>query len=819
MPDRYRANTWARLVCGLAGACLTLQPAAAKAPERRFAIPAEPLASALLDFAVQAGMSIDTAAAARCRPNANPVAGRLRPKEALRRLLAGTGCGFRIIDVNAVLIVAEPAAIRTAPDASILREPASSGPSTLRELVITATRRTALLDRAPYSISAIDGADIEASGAEDLGDVSSQVAGLTVTNLGPGRNKLFVRGLSDGALTGRTQSTVGIYLDNVRVTYNAPDPDLRLVDIDKVELLRGPQGALYGAGSIGGVLHIVTRQPQLDALSASVTASGEATRGGDPSHAVDGMLNLPLSPGRLGLRVVAYTETQGGYINDPTLGLKNVDRTRREGFRAALKLQISSDWAATANLTRQSIVSDDTHYADPAAGPYARNNLLREPHDNDFLQGAVSLTGDATWGEVTATASILRHEFDSRYDASTALPLFAPGAAVAPSPFDEANHVELAVGEVTFASPQTRRARWIAGLFVSRGDNNTLSTLTAPLGPAGADTTVYFEDRRDVINEFALYGDLSYDLTPRATMTVGGRWFSASTDTTSTVRQPLANAATSFAGKTVDSGFAPQVVLRYQANERTLIYLQASEGYRADGFNTAGTVGQLFAGPGGGQEPARRFDGDRLWSYEAGAKLSLLRGRARVRTAVFYTTWTNIQSDQLLANGLPFTANIGDGRDYGWEVEAAVQPDERWSFNANLTLAEPELVRVDPAFPAVAGHGLPGAPRLSFGVTGRYERPIGPSLSAVARADFSYVGGSRLAFEAGTAPSMGEYGVGRLSVGLNARRWRLTAFAETAFGRKADTFAYGNPFTLRTRRQVTPARPPTVGLALSAHFD
>ncbi len=190
-----------------------------------------------------------------------------------------------------------------------------------------------------------------------------------------------------------------------------------------------------------------------------------------------------------------------------------------------------------------------------------------------------------------------------------------------------------------------------------------------------------------------------------------------------------------------------------------------------------------------------------------------------MRTAVFYTSWTNIQSDQLLANGLPYTANIGDGRDFGWEVEAAIQPNARWSFNGNLTLAEPELVRLDPAFPAVVDHGLPGAPRLAFGVTGRYEQPISPSLSATARADFNYVGGSRLAFDAGTAPSMGEYGLGRFSVGLNAPRWRLTAFAERAFGRQADTFAYGNPFTLRTSRQVTPARPPTVGLALSAHFD
>ncbi len=791
--------------------------ARAQAPPVRFDIPEGPLPAALLEFAVQARISISIGAAAKCRPTSNRLVGRFAPSEGLRRLLAGTGCAFREGADGAIIVVrssASRAGERRAGAAAGQSSPHAAPAPGVEEVVVTVGRRAALLDRAPYAVSVVGAPELKAEGARDLNDVAPMVASLGMTDLGPGRDKIFVRGLADSALTGQVQSTVGIYLDGARITYNAPDPDLRLVDVRRVEVLRGPQGALYGAGSIGGILHIVTNRPQLQTYAAELDSSVSATVGGAPGWSVDGMLNLPLAPGKLALRVVAYDEVQGGYVDDVRLGLSNLNEVRRRGLRAQARWQASLDWSLTLGVVRQRLDSSDTHYAEPALGGRLRANFLREPHDNDFLQASAELAGRFGWGEITATSSVLRHDFDSRYDASLALPLFAPGAGIRPSPYDDTNRAELLVNEVTAASPETGRLRWLLGAFQNVGDNNSSADLRAPLGPDGSTVAVYTERRYDLVRELALYGQVSYALTPKLTLTAGGRGFRSSVKTRSHVSLPLEGASNAFTGKTSASGFAPQVVLRYAPNDGMAFYLQASEGYRSGGFNTAGLPGQLFAGPGAPDEPHRRYAGDELWNYEAGAKLTLLDGMARVRAAAFYMVWKNVQSDQLLPNGLPYTTNIGDGRDLGVEAEADVEPDAHWRIRLNGTFADPELTRPAPAFVARPDNGLPGAPRFSASASAAYQRPALGKIDLRLQAAIAYVGPSHVTLDGATSAPMGNYATGRFSAALVSPGWSLTAFLNTPF-EGGNTFAFGNPFTFRVIAQSTPPRPTTAGLRLS----
>ena len=168
----------------------------------------------------------------------------------MRQLLSGTGYGFEIVDAKTVRIMRTNA---TSPK--------------IDEIVVTATKLPTPLDRLPYSISVVSGARLAEQRIAGARDLAADLAGITVTNLGPGRNKILIRGLSDGALTGATQSTVGIYLDDARITYNAPDPDLKLIDVQEVDILRGPQGDLYGSGSIGGIYRIVTNKPDLTEMT------------------------------------------------------------------------------------------------------------------------------------------------------------------------------------------------------------------------------------------------------------------------------------------------------------------------------------------------------------------------------------------------------------------------------------------------------------------------------------------------------------------------------------------------------------------------
>ena len=248
--------------------CLVLSaPGAAGEPnDILFHIPAQPLAAALVDLAVQARLSIGHAGIDFHGTIANPVEGRHSPQDAVKALLAGTGYDSVFLDAQTIRIREAAGATRSAMGAQVLEE-----------VVVTATKHPAVAQSLPDSIVVVTGSDLDDTGATVSNDLPSQVAALTATNLGAGQDKLFIRGLSDSVFTGRSQSTVGLYLDEARVTDDAPDPGLRLVDVDQVEILRGPQGTLYGTGTLGGLVRIITNKPVLDQVQSMVAASAATT--------------------------------------------------------------------------------------------------------------------------------------------------------------------------------------------------------------------------------------------------------------------------------------------------------------------------------------------------------------------------------------------------------------------------------------------------------------------------------------------------------------------------------------------------------------
>src|SRR6185436_13315246 len=164
------------------------------------------------------------------------------------------------------------------------------------------------------------------------------------------------------AFTGRTQSTVGLYLDDIPITYNAPDPDLRLADLERVEVLRGPQGALYGSGSIGGIVRLVTQRPDPAAASGQITLEGMLNDPGDRSFGAEAVFNLPLASGRAAIRGVAYVDEFAGYLDNPGLGLEDVNGGRRTGVRLAGLAELPGGWQGHATLLRQGIKTDDSQY-------------------------------------------------------------------------------------------------------------------------------------------------------------------------------------------------------------------------------------------------------------------------------------------------------------------------------------------------------------------------------------------------------------------------------------------------------------------------
>jgi iron complex outermembrane receptor protein len=782
----------------------------AAALQRRFQIAPQPAAEALIAFAIQADISIGGVSS--CLGTSPGLSGLHTVREGLQRLTAGA-CRFEILDSRTVRIM--PLSRR----AAILAPAASAGFAKIpdihpaappvSEVLITATKRVDLADRVPASVSVIGAEQLQTTGAIDAAGTVSQVAGVTITNLGAGRDKILLRGLSDGTFTGRTRSTVGTYLDNAPITYNAPDPDLRLADVQAVEIVRGPQGALYGAGSLAGVYRIVTRQPRLGTFEGAVTGLYAWTDSGSPSQQLEGMVNFPLFGDRAAARLVGYYEVQGGYLDDVNLRLSNVDKTTREGGRLAIRGDVNDNWTVTLSSALQHLDSNDTQYVTTLKG-LRRANRAHETHSNDFVESALTVEGSVGWGHLQSSTAYVRHDFASQFDATAALSLFGE-SALDFGIYREAAKIDMLSQDTVLSSVSSGPLRWLVGAYGALTLEKTPSVLFTHPSNIPTLRAVYTEHRSDRLANLALYGEASYLLAPGWTATVGARASRIDLRTSSNVVLAPPQNARSFVKTAEYSHISPKASLQYEFSSGDLVYLLASEGSRPGGFNSGG-----ISRP---SPSLTVFRPDQLKNLEIGTKLRFFDHRLEVRGALFYDVWTDIQTDQYLGSGLAFTANVGDGSNAGFEIEAAWRPAPRWNIQANALFDAPKLTRLQiNNLVANRATGLPGVPDFSFGALTSYEHPLKGDRSVLLAAEIAYIGRSRITFDPTVAPEMGGYFTGRVSAQYRTPRWRLVAAVDNPTNSQGDTFAYGNPFSFGQVRQVTPQRPRTLSLAITRTF-
>src|SRR5512139_693064 len=359
---------------------LAAVPHAAEARDRSFRIdiPAGPLAGALTALASQTGMSfgIDGPLPGVDVPG---LKGTMTGEEALRRLLTGTSLAPVRIGDGSYRLVRRPSAPPPAPAAAL---PAPLPPPEQPEIIVTGLKQPQPLFRAPAAISVVSG-EVPAGGAPSFGsrEVAAQASGLTLTNLGEGRNRQFIRGVADSPFNGYSQSTVSIAIDDARITYDAADPDLRLVDVDRIEILKGPQGPLYGTGALGGVYRIVTRRPDLAAVSSYGEVYGKAMTDGGEGGGISAVANLPLVTGSLGLRASVYAAAEPGWIDDRG-ARRDVNSGDVVGGRIALRWSPRSDWTIDVQGVGQRIKSDDSQYVPLMEEAYSRPAGIAEPHSN-----------------------------------------------------------------------------------------------------------------------------------------------------------------------------------------------------------------------------------------------------------------------------------------------------------------------------------------------------------------------------------------------------------------------------------------------------
>lgn len=766
------------------------------------------MTTAVLQLGAQTRVSIGAQAAAGCG-RSRPVSGTHDVEAALTIMLEGSGCTFRRIDRGTYLIVRSPAA----PSRPAQRSPPPSPPavviSELDEVIVTATRREIDLAGAPYSLSAVDGTSFDAAARRDTSALATRLAGLTVTNLGPGRNKLFVRGLADSPLTGQTQAVVGLYLDETRLTYDAPDPDLRLVDLERVELLRGPQGTLYGAGALGGVLKLISRPPVLDEYQAEITAGLTFADDAAPGHSVDLVFNAPILRDRLAIRTVLYEEVLEGVVDDPQSGLSNTGQAVRYGIRPSMLWRINERWEARIGGVFQILHIDDSQYGFETLPAYQRSLSLREPSNNDFNGVSLVVEGDYDWGVVQLSSAYQGHELDRRYDATTASSHF--GGTGAPMAYDEADSIRAFALEASVTSPTGRSFSWLAGLYASHYSHDR----SGRIFETGSDLGLFNALKEDETNEAAAFAEVGWSPDDRMKITLGGRYFNAVTWSSMEARRHGLLSDT-YDGELRDDDFSIKAVLEYAFRDDLLAYAQTSGGYRMGGFNGGAVLDGVYGEPGAGPQPYRTFQPDSLLSHEVGLRWRALDDRLALRLATFLVDWQSVQSDRISRDGLPFTANIGSADNVGLEIEGVWQ-DEDWRVDFNLMANDPRLNAEDGGYPLATDSDLPGVPKIMGAISARRKGEVF-GLPAWVSGTIGYVGPSRQRLTPTTTTDMGDYITSELAANVAFRDWSATVRLDNLFGGAGDTFGYGNPFLVDRETVITPQRPRNISLSLSRRY-
>lgn len=742
------------------------------------------LPDAIAELSREAHVSIGADGSLPALP-VRPIRGAMPVGEALARLLAGSGFKARQVGDTAWRIERAPPAhalaLRPPLPAPVHMDPPEgelSGP-----IVVTATKQPLELSALPAAVSVVSGDNLgRGDPRRSSTTVAAQIDGLALTALGPGRNRMFLRGVADSAFGGESQSTVAVVLDEARLTYAAPDPDLRLVDIERVEVLKGPQGSLYGTGALGGIYHMVSHPADLDDSSLAMTGGGSLAAHGEMGYSASAVANLPVLPGTAGLRLVGYAAQEPGWVDTGTR--KDANTTHVSGLRALLGIAPVAGWRIDVTGLGQWIESQDSRYV-YAPHSYSRDAQLAEPHDNDFTHLAARLTGKLSGIDVMLASAMTWHDVDDTLDATVGADDF--GLADPQRLFDRRRYR-------TWDSELRLRghlgaADWLAG--VSHLDAR--QSLDTTLQGAAGETLLVDQDHRDS-HDTAAYFDVTVPLTGHLSLDGGARLFISSMREK---RQLSTGRAESEQDK---AGVTPSLALSWQPRPGRLLYVRYGSAFRQGGtmIDASGA--------------AQTLKGDELASIEAGWR-EKLPGGAQLDIGGWFSRWDDVQSDVLESNGLVTTTTAGDARILGVEGSLDLPVAHRWhaEFGGNLTDAQ--LTRnalgyrlEDRRLPVVPEYTVRGALRHDFTLAG---------LDAWAKAGLRYVGPARMSFDAALDRAMGNYVESNLEVHLAHAGWQVALSVQNLLGDKGNVFAFGNPLRYRTMAQFTPQAPTTIYLSAS----
>jgi outer membrane receptor protein involved in Fe transport len=747
----------------------------------------------------------------------------------------------------------------------------------LEEVIVTATKREASIQDIPQSVQAFTAEDIQRRGFKGIDDYFRQIPSLTATNREPGGTSVTFRGVASSGIQFGTNPSSSVYLDEQPITTAGRNPHPRLIDIERVEALSGPQGTLFGDSSQSGTLRIITNKAHTEKFEAWVDGGFHSIDGGDDGYELSGMVNMPVSDS-LGIRLVGFTSEDAGYVDNVLSTSQggtfdnagfiedDVNESETTGGRFNLRWDINENWTMDIMAIYEDRDKDGYGDVNTDLGDLEHARFNNESLDEEWYQIGLTLEGKLGWADGTLAVSYFDRDFDYEADATDYLFEFNKISSYYPyyTAYDfggdprgfATNEVEderWSV-EARLATPSDSDSRWggLVGVFYSKVESEALFLSTVEgladtpgfaylaylqyyytgYFPAGPTDNWFWGVYDSEIEQIAVFGEVSYDITDNLSITAGARWYEVDRD--QLLQQgglmqgskPNLDTDLTVTNESADEsndGWVPKVNITYTFDDDKLVYATYSEGFRSGGVNTVRRASVL---PGS-------YDEDILENIEIGAKTTWLNGTLRWNVTAYHMTWDDIQiqanDPQPLVFGLgiinfPEAEIDGIETDFAWAPLPGLTIDGSYSW-LDAELSEDATVFEETGFPieAESGTDLPLAPewKAAIGVEYAFDMKL-LGADPYVRLDFSHIDDSVNALEGlesivfAPEPRVQEaYDTWDFRAGLDGDGWSATFYVNNLDDERGEIF-YNNRWG---KERLTISRPRTYGLAFRKHFD
>lgn len=697
----------------------------------------------------------------------------------------------------------------------------------LEEVVVTASKRTQNVQDVAASVTALSGDALARLNTQEFSDYAGLVPGLSFQGGGViGHNQIVLRGLSTGAQ--QQGSTVGVYIDDVPfgtaggLAWGAalsPDPDL--FDVERIEVLKGPQGTLYGASTLGGLIKIVPRRADVGGFESSVRLSGTDVTDGASGYGVRGMMNIPFGSGKAAMRVSGFYRDDAGFVDNLGTQRDDVNSAISRGGRLSLVYEPTADLTIdlsallqTADARGRGYEHVDAHTLAPIDGERTQRASFSEPTEMKYELYSLKLTYDMGWGDLVSVSGFGVIDDTGTFDyTSNYGPLFPiPDLGVV---VDFNRRSDKYTQEIRLAStPDDGRFDWRLGAFYTYekslyGAYLKAHSLTTRQPMPGVE--LYTFDLHSRYREVAGFGDVTIRLTDTVDFTSGLRWGRNQQEYTAP-NSGLLSVDPLYGGKSSDSSWTFTETLRWKPRDGLMSYLTVASGYRPGG--------PAVIPP--GVAAAASFEPDTVTNYEVGIKSESSDRRLLLNAAVYRIDWDDIQLNSL-AGGFTIFANGGEARSQGLELEARYVPNDAWSFAAAAGYTDTELLNDAPDSGGVKGDSLPYSPDWSGALMADYNFPVWQGARGNLGLTVRYVGQSISSFSNSVTnipARLPSYTPVDFRAGLSFDRWEINLNVDNLQDKRGLSGVQNSQVIPNQGlpSEATLYAPRTVSLAVNMHF-